>query len=125
MISIDLPTPSGHAHNKGHWKAKAGPIRAMRELACLLAKQAIAEHGKPKADLVEVSYFFRVPDRRRRDAANLVQQCKPYIDGIVDSGFILGDHWEVLKIERVRVFIDKENPGVTLEFEFYQTGRTC
>lgn len=125
MISIDLPTPSGHAHNKGHWRTKIGPIKAMRELACLLAKQAIAEHGKPKADFVEVSYFFRAPDRRRRDAANLVQQCKPYIDGIVDSGLISGDHSEVLRIERVGVMIDKDNPGVTLSFGFYRLEPPC
>ena len=118
MISIDLPTPSGHAHNKGHWRAKAGPIKAMRELAYILAKQAIAEHGKPKGGPVGVSYFFRVPDRRRRDAANMIQQCKPYIDGIVDSGLIPGDHWEALRIVHVGVMIDKENPGVTLGFEF-------
>ena len=118
VISIDLPTPSGHAHNKGHWKAKARPIKAMRELAYILAKQAMAEHGKPNANAVEVRYFFRVPDRRRRDAANMIQQCKPYLDGIVDSGLISGDHWEVLRIVGVGVFIDKENPGVTLEFEF-------
>ena len=90
----------------------------MRELAYILAKQAIAEHGRPKADAAEVRYFFRVPDRRRRDAANMIQECKPYIDGIVDSGLISGDHWEVLRIVGVGVFVDKENPGVTLEFEF-------
>ena len=118
MISIDLPTPSGHAHNKGHWRAKAGPIKAMRELAYILAKQALRKHGKPEAEVVGVRYFFRVPDRRRRDAANMMQQCKPYIDGIVDSGLISGDHWEVLRIVGVGVFVDKENPGVTLEFEF-------
>ena len=117
MISIDLPTPLGHAHNKGHWRFKARPIRAMRELACILAKQAIVEHGRPKADVVEVRYLFRVPDRRRRDAANMIQQCKPYIDGIVDSGLIPGDHWEVLEIVEVSVVIDKENPGVTLGFD--------
>ena len=120
MISIDLPKPSGHAHNKGHWRAKARPIKAMRELAYILAKQAIAEHGKPNADVVDVSYFFRVPDRGRRDAANMIQECKPYIDGIVDSGLISGDHWEVLRIIEVGVSIDKENPGVTLCFDFYQ-----
>jgi hypothetical protein len=93
----------------------------MRELAHILAKQAIAEHGKPKANIVGVRYLFRVPDRRRRDAANMIQQCKPYVDGIVDSGLISGDHWEVLRIVRVGVWVDKENPGVTLEFEFRQT----
>jgi hypothetical protein len=92
----------------------------MKELAYILARQAIAKHGKPKANIVEVRYFFRVPDRRRRDAANMIQECKPYIDGIVESGLISGDHWEVLRIIEVGVSIDKENPGVTLEFEFRQ-----
>jgi hypothetical protein len=89
-------------------------------MAYILAKQAIAQHGKPKADFVEVRYFFRVPDRRRRDAANMVQQCKPYVDGIVDAGLITGDHWEALRIVGAGVMIDRDNPGVTLEFEFFQ-----
>lgn len=48
----------------------------------------------------------------------MIQQCKPYIDGIVDSGLIAGDHWEVLRIVHVGVWMDKENPGVSLELDF-------
>ena len=47
----------------------------------------------------------KVQRLRRRDAANLVQSCKPLVDGVVDSGLISGDHWEVLAIGKVDVVI--------------------
>jgi len=61
--------------------------------------------------------MFFVPDRRRRDEANLIQSCKPAIDGVVDAGVIEGDHWEKLTTGSVRVSIDKNDPRVVLIFE--------
>jgi hypothetical protein len=46
---------------------------------------------------------FLVPDRKRRDRANLIQSCKPIIDGICDAGIVEGDHWEVMSIGEVTV----------------------
>lgn len=110
MITIELPFPSAvHSHNKGHWRAKAGPTKAMREHACLLGRQAIAKHGRI-AGRVLMAYYFNVPDKRRRDAVNMLQQCKPYLDGIVDSGLIEGDHWQICKVVMVHV-------GHSAEFE--------
>jgi hypothetical protein len=54
-----------------------------------------------------VHYRFEFPDRRRRDAANYIQACKPYIDGIVDSGLIVDDCWERLSIGGVTCCVNK------------------
>lgn len=92
--TITLPLdPKLHAHAKGHWRAKAAATKAARELAKLasLGKQMLS--GPVVAD-----YVFTVPDRRRRDVANMIQACKPYIDGIVDAGIVEGDHWEAMTI---------------------------
>lgn len=86
-----------HSHNKGHWRAKAEPVKQARSSAAALAKRAGVKLTGP----VVVDYHFVMPDRRRRDVANLVQSCKPFIDGVIDVGGISGDHWEVLSIGRV------------------------
>ena len=116
MITIELPFPSAvHSHNKGHWRAKAGPTKAMRQHACLLGCQAIATHGRIVGSF-SMAYTLHVPDKRRRDTVNMLQQCKPYLDGIVDSGLIEGDHWQICRVERVDVFCDPGVSGVTLQF---------
>lgn len=94
--------PRLHAHAKGRWQSKAGPTKQARLLAAVLAAQTRA---KPLQGRVAVDYRFVVPDRRRRDIANMVPACKPLIDGVVDSGLIPGDHWEVMTIGEVSVAI--------------------
>jgi hypothetical protein len=89
-----------HAHNSGNWRQKANATKDARQLGKLLAMA-----HKPIKGKAIVDYLFFVPDRRRRDAANLVQSCKPIIDGVVDSGMISGDHWEVLSIGKVEVVL--------------------
>ena len=114
-FSITMPIDSRlHAHAKGHWRTKSKPTRQARQEACFLALQT---HAKPLSGRVVVDYHFSVPDRRRRDLANMVQSCKPIIDGVVDSGLIPGDHWESLGIGEVSVVVDKAN-GVTVELIF-------
>ncbi|MEZ6097278.1 MAG: hypothetical protein R3C03_24145 [Pirellulaceae bacterium] len=60
----------------------------------------------------QIQFRFFVPDNRPRDTCNLIQQEKPTIDGIVDSGLIPGDHWQVAKILEPIVEIDRERPRV-------------
>lgn len=91
-----------HAHTNGHWRDKAKATKEMRFLAKLLAMHKGNQPIKGKA---VVDYQFFVPDRRRRDTMNLVQSCKPMVDGVVDSKMIPGDHWEVLRIGRVDVVL--------------------
>lgn len=103
-----------HAHAKGHWRAKAAATKSARQSAALLAVQLKA---RPIRGRVEVDYKFIVPDRRRRDLANLVQAAKPLIDGVVDSGLIVGDHWEVMQIGSVSVSV-QPSQGVWVELVF-------
>jgi hypothetical protein len=112
-MKITLPWPSSklHAHSKGsHW-GKSAATKDAREFAFAICK---CGGLKPIVGPVLITYTFFVPDKRRRDAANMIQSCKPYIDGIVDSGLIEGDHWQVMKIYGVDVQIDKDNPRVEI-----------
>jgi hypothetical protein len=113
MISLTLPLDNRlHAHAKGNWRAKAAATKTARQTAAMVAR---ASGCKPITGPCVVDYLFEVPDRRRRDLANLVQACKPYIDGVVDVGAIPGDHWEVLRIGNVWVKVG-DKLAVTLTF---------
>ena len=115
MISITLPFESrNHSHNNGHWRVKAPLVRMMRQRAFTLAKTS---GFKPIKGKHSISYRFYFPDNIRRDAANYIQSCKPYVDGIVSSGLIEGDHWQVSSIGTVTCSIDKDNPRIEIVIE--------
>jgi hypothetical protein len=112
---LSLPFPSNiHAHNRGDWRDKEKATKDNRAIAKIVALNAIAAEVSKIHGEHEIGYRFYVPDNRRRDAANMIQQCKPYIDGLVDSKIIEGDHWQISKIWFVDVEISKEDPRVDL-----------
>jgi hypothetical protein len=117
-IGIKLPYPDQvHSHNKGHWANKTGSTKGMRHAAKLVALDAMNRGARPILGKHKISYLFSVKDNRRRDRANMVQQCKPYIDGIVDSGLIEGDHWQISELGLVEVQIDKAGAAVIIQIE--------
>ena len=119
MVKIVLPWIDKrlNAHNKGHWRAKAEPTREARAKALSLATRLIIDGAEPIKSVASISYIFYVPNMVRRDSANMKQSCKPYVDGIVDSGLISGDHWQVLQDKGVAVIVDKLNPRVEITIE--------
>ncbi len=104
MVRIVVPIdPRLHAHAKGHWREKAEATKTARNLAKLLAKTGIG--NRKITGKAIVSYTFIVPDRLRRDIANMIQSCKPYVDGVVDAKMIDGDHWEALDMDKPNVIL--------------------
>jgi hypothetical protein len=121
-ISIELPYPDKvHSHNKGYWSAKTNAVKAMRQAAKLVALDAMNRGAKPIVGKHKINYLFSVKDNRRRDRANMVQQCKAYIDGIVESGLIEGDHWQISELGAVEVRIDKAGAAVVIQIEDLQS----
>jgi hypothetical protein len=121
VICIELPYPDKvHSHNKGHWATKTKGVKEMRRAAKLVALDSINRGAKPIVGRHKISYLFFVKDNRRRDRANMVQQCKAYIDGIVESGLIEGDHWQVSELGAVEVRIDKAGAAVIIQIEVTQ-----
>jgi hypothetical protein len=117
VITIVLPFPDlskCSIHNKGHWRTKSEYTKELRMVSCFEALRRNGVIPNSQIDRASIQYRFYVADRKRRDAANLVQACKPYVDGIVDAGLIAGDHWEALQIAVVSVEVDKKNPRVEL-----------
>lgn len=102
-----------HAHAKGSWFEKARATKKARAMARMLAMEV---GNRPIKGKCIVDYTFFVPDRRRRDEANLIQSSKPIIDGVVDAGMIPGDHWEVLSTGKVLIVVGGVDLTVKLDF---------
>ena len=111
-ITLDLPDSRLHAHAKGGWRAKRPAVKSARGLAHMIAIRDRGAFRRP--DRATIHYAFFVPDNRQRDEANLIQMCKPYVDGLCDAGLIVGDHWQVLSTGGVSVEIDRDRPRVEL-----------
>jgi len=114
-ITLTFPWPDmskASIHGDGNWIVKSRWTKTARDSAMYLAKDQATGINLKKAT---IRYYFFVPDNRRRDEANMIQMCKPMIDGITDARVIAGDHWQVLKIAGVVVAIDNENPRVEIE----------
>lgn len=118
VLTFNPPSRQLHAHNSGRWRGKSNAVKSRRNAARDVATIAIIENGLRDSipwATCEIQFRFFVPDNIRRDVCNLIQQEKPTIDGIVDSGLITGDHWQVAKIRQPIVAIDADNPRTEIE----------
>lgn len=71
-----------------HWQSKAIRTRAIRDMACVMARHERPAKMQAATCVVEVQW----PDNRRRDAHNLQPTVKAAIDGIVgDYGLLPSD----------------------------------
>jgi len=90
-ITLRLPSPPLSPNWRGHWATKAKDVRLYRELANVMARQALGRQDPPrwKAATVQATFFF--PDRRRRDKDNLLASLKAAFDGLADAGVVEND----------------------------------
>jgi hypothetical protein len=79
-------------HRTNFWFTRMEITKIAREEAFLLGKQQV--HLTKPIDRCEIEEVFTVPARRRMDVENLMGACKPWVDGLVDSGIIVDDGWE-------------------------------
>jgi hypothetical protein len=98
-------------HAEGHWRGKQAATKMLR--------QAVWNHGRAcwahaPMELVSVTYRFIFRDNLQRDEANMVQRMKPVIDGAVDAGIIVGDHWQVLHTAGIECAVDRVNPRIEI-----------
>jgi hypothetical protein len=115
-VVVDLPWPKEiTAHNNGSWKGKSKVVANYRMIAKMIALDALNRGEQAVRGPHVINYTFFVPDNRKRDRANMVQQCKAFIDGICDAKAIDGDHWQVSWIGTINVEIGSKIGGVRLE----------
>lgn len=113
-ITLTFPWPDmqlASIHGNGNRFLKARQIKTLRTIA---AGESINQAGDMRFKTASVNYWLYIPNKIKRDAANMVQACKPIIDGIVDSKVLSGDSWDVLRISGVFIDVDRDNPRVEI-----------
>lgn len=95
MTTVDLPWPSTDLspNARVHWSRKAKATKEARNVARWLT--AAAKGRTEVTGGIGVSLTFHPPDKRRRDADNLLSSCKGVLDGIADALGIDDSRFEV------------------------------
>jgi len=114
------------ANQRMHWRKKAKLTAAIRELAYVQTRTFKATPMQAAHCLVELSW----PDKRRRDAHNLMPTIKACIDGIVDANLLPDDsdrHLTGPDLRPAAALIKQDGIAVYLTFHFTPTYtcRTC
>ena len=110
-IVLPLPEPSVSQNGRVHHMRKAKDTAVHKEHAFHLAKQARVRFEK-----VIVAYRLFFVDNKQRDAVNYMAAAKSYLDGVVKSGAISGDHWQVCSPRFDGCSIDKKKPRIEMTF---------
>lgn len=88
-ISLPLPHPSLSPNSRKHWATKARWVKTFRDLARIAAIEAMP--CSPHWPSATVRCTFTFPDRRKRDADNLLASMKSAFDGLADAGIVAND----------------------------------
>jgi crossover junction endodeoxyribonuclease RusA len=103
------------ANQRMHWRKKAARTKAIRELADVQTRSFKAEPMQAAHCLVELTW----PDKRRRDAHNLMPTIKACIDGIVDAKLLPDDSDKHLTGPDLRVLPNPlKQPGIAVYLTF-------
>ena len=95
MMTVTLPYPpsSLSPNARGHWSIKAkAAAKARRDASIICQASGIRALGWPA---MHVSIEFRAPDRRRRDADNMLSSCKSLLDGLADASGVDDSRWSI------------------------------
>lgn len=106
------------ANDRMHWAEKARRTKALRSLAAHAWRKA----GQPQHQRVHCTILIGYPDRRKRDAHNLMPTAKALIDGMVHPApgvrGLLPDDSDIF-ITHLTVTPGPVTPGAfTLKFTF-------
>lgn len=106
-ITFRQPAPLLNMNSREHWRTRSQRVKAWRITARDYARLALRCR---KLGPSFVMLTIDVPDKRRRDPANLYATVKPVVDGLVDAGLWPDDSAEyvttiepVLRVSRDRL----------------------
>lgn len=119
MISIELPylPPAEYSRNaRVHWtKLHKAKDRVYEDIAILLAEAGFRrEYIYIKA---HVTMRFYLPDKRQRDADNLITRSKPVLDGLVRAELIADDNLKTIGAPLYQFEDRPRNPGTLIIVE--------
>ena len=81
LVRLD-PSEVLNANQRPHWARKARLTSNLRDWGAFAWDRA----GRPQMDRAHVTVTLGYPDRRKRDAHNLMPTIKGLIDGLVNPG---------------------------------------
>lgn len=86
IVRLPFPDPALSPNRaKGrHWTALADAKASARDAGYFATKQAATAFSAPAGDIA-LSLLFLTPDKRRRDADNLLAASKSLLDGMADA----------------------------------------
>ena len=114
-MKITLPFPDMqklHSHARGN--SHYAKTKATKEARALAHVTCLSLHYPRIVGKCCICYEIYVPDNRKRDTVNILQACKPYVDGIVSSGLVEDDCWQKMVVYNVEVAIDAEDPRIVI-----------
>lgn len=103
--ALDIPNTRPVTANEvrnSHWRKTQPYLAEFRRTAQVLARI----HRIPKSDHITVRLMAYPPDKRRRDASNLMPTQKACVDGLVDAGIVPDDTAEFVTEEMPKILHD-------------------
>lgn len=85
-VDGERPVTSNEVRSQ-HWRKVQPRLANFRGAGGLLAR----ELGIPACEQIAVRLYAYPPDKRRRDASNLMPTMKAMVDGLVDAGVVPDD----------------------------------
>lgn len=126
MIEVDLsfPPPEVRPNARVHWAERAVAVKAYREEAGWLGKQALilAKRKGPLTPPVQAQITFYVA-RRQHDGDNLLASLKPVWDGFVDVRLLEGDRAHQLTIATPVVALREKGEPQGVHIRLREAGR--
>ena len=116
-ISIELPylPPKEFSRNsRVHWTALHRVKDQVYDDVLITLMESGFKKGKP-LEQATVTFTFYIPDRRNRDADNLITACKPILDGLVRAGVIEDDNLVTIGVPTYLFEYCLRNPGTLIE----------
>ena len=83
IVTLPWPPKELSPNQKSHWAKKAKFAKQYRLICWALAKEAKLEANKEGKVHLEITFF--PPDKRHRDADNMVASIKSGLDGLADA----------------------------------------
>lgn len=105
-ITFPQPAPLLNMNSRQHWAVKAREVAAWRSRAFYAARSVPAVRRNCGPSFVMLT--LPVPDRRRRDPANLFATAKPVVDGLVDGAIWPDDTPEWVTTIEPRLVVSRD-----------------
>jgi crossover junction endodeoxyribonuclease RusA len=85
-LTLSWPAPGLNPNSRLHWSRKSRLVKTARQAAWGATLEKFGALNRlPKGSRVYLDMVFCPPDRRRRDADNIIASLKASLDGISDA----------------------------------------